>query len=61
MKIIFETEEEKQQFIEAGCPHDIPTVFYMNCQTECEYIEDLCKECWKNSGVILEVEHDESR
>ena len=56
MKIIFESEDEKQQFIEAGCPHDIPTVFASSYCGTYDYDEKRCKECWKNSGVILEVE-----
>ena len=40
----------------AGCPNDIPLVIPCNCETD--YEECVCEECWKNSGVILEVDDD---
>lgn len=58
MKIVFETEEEKRQFMVAGCPNDIPLVIPCNCETDYDYEEGVCEECWKNSGVILEVDDD---
>ena len=60
MKIIFESEEEKRLFIADGCPDDIPLITYSMCDVDpmCE-MKGGCKECWKRSGVILEV--DEKR
>ena len=58
MKVIFESEEEKRQFMEAGCPCDIPTIVHGRCDTDYEYIEGVCEECWKNCEIILEVEHE---
>lgn len=57
MKIVFDTEEEKRQFMEVGCPSDIPLVVHGRCETDYEYEQGVCEECWKNSGVILEVEN----
>lgn len=59
MKIVFESEDEKRQFMEAGCPHDIPTIFTSSYCGVYYYDETKCTECWKNSGVILEVANGE--
>lgn len=51
MKIVFESEEEKDKFIDIHCVGDIKQVY------EC-YRKQLpnCEECFKENGVGIEVE-----
>ena len=54
MKIIFDSEEQKMEFVGGLCVRD-----FMDCYTPCSAIYHSCTECWKNSGVEMEVKEDE--
>ena len=49
MKIVFESEEEKEQFISSKCPHEIGL---------CIPSPERCKACW-DEHVKMEVESNE--
>lgn len=50
MKIIFDSEEQKEYFIENSCVQDTG-ITGINCTV----LYHPCAECWKNSGVEMEV------
>lgn len=59
MKIIFESKEEFNDFINYGCPS------YILGLNDHNYCEDgvhkvTCKECWKQSGLEYEIKNEES-
>ena len=60
MKIVFDSEKQRDLFISLHCPgsiHPGPGVHELeqNC-SPCS-----CKECWDQSGIILEVEGNGER
>ena len=59
MKIIFESEEEFNDFINYGCPS------YILGLNDHKYCEDgvhkvSCKDCWKQSGLEYKIKKEES-
>ena len=59
MKLIFESQEEFDDFVKCGCPSDIPTVTNpYPCPVNYDYEKKFCTECWKNCGLELEVKND---
>lgn len=59
MKIIFDSEEQKEDFITNMAHHHIPCPSYYGLSESyppmCKY--DTCKECWKNA-LYIEVKED---
>lgn len=55
MKIIFDSEEQKDMFLnEVGtfrCPHNIG----VGTVRDCPNIDQPCLECWQNCGIEMEV------
>lgn len=48
MKIIFDSEEEKENFLDYVCPKDV--------LPHCTYLcDDTCLDCWENAGVEMDV------
>ena len=58
MKIIFDSEEEKENFIKDRCPTDILKNLG---EIECDEFDNygVCEKCWKNCGIEMEVKKDE--
>lgn len=54
-KLIFESEEEKEFTINDACPYEFYMDLGWNCNTEGCDPEDVCKRCWENCGIELEV------
>ena len=48
MKIIFDSEKEKEDFLDWVCPCDISPHYGRFC-------DDTCLDCWGNSGIEMEV------
>lgn len=66
MKMIFESEKERDDFLEntlggpsGPCPSDLG---FENC-IDCHYYicTTSCAECWKNSGVVMEITSKDDR
>lgn len=60
MKIIFESEKEKDKFLDALsksaiCPSALGFNEFYNCS-----VDDLCRKCWKSSGLKMEVQNEDS-
>lgn len=58
MKIVFDSEEEKNRVIEKRCP----TTYKGECDYICPFMvrsrfgaTDDCKKCWEQSGIELEI------
>lgn len=58
MKIIFDSDEEKEAFIKDRCPTDILKILG---DIECDGYDvcGVCEECWEKCGIELEVKKDE--
>jgi hypothetical protein len=58
MKFIFDSEEEKEDFIKDRCPTDILKNLG---DIECDGYEvyGVCEKCWENYGIEMEVKKDE--
>ena len=54
MKIIFDSEKEKQQFYNDNCPGDVGLIENHNI-----YCSD-CSQCWEQSGLDYEIKKEES-
>ena len=54
MKIIFDSEKEKQQFYNDNCPGDVGLMENHNI-----YCSD-CSQCWEQSGLDYEIKNEES-
>lgn len=57
MKIIFDSEEEKELFIEHCCPDKVKKSLDLYCYEKCDSVS--CKPCWENCGIDLEIEEIE--
>lgn len=60
MKIIFESKKEKDKFLDALsksaiCPSALGFNELYNCR-----VDDLCRKCWKSSGLKMEVQNETS-
>lgn len=56
MKIVFESEEEKDKILDILSNLDIcPSDLGFNELDRCR-VDDLCRECWKSSGLEIEVQ-----
>lgn len=53
MKIIFDSEEEKQEFMDHVCPENIGRKRTTSCIGIC------CDECYRLTGVEMEVKEVE--
>lgn len=51
MKIIFDSKEQKQEFIDNICPNAIG--FQNNCRG------NSCEECYKEAGIEVEVKNED--
>lgn len=51
MKIIFDSEEEKEEFLDWVCLGDISLKANAFCDTY-----ESCKDCWKNCSDFIEME-----
>jgi hypothetical protein len=49
MKIIFDSEEEKEDFMANLCPDDVLPAKLS------DFCYGPCSECWKNCGIEMEV------
>jgi len=58
MKIIFDSDEEKEDFIKDRCPTDILKSL-RDVEYDCCDICGTCKECWETCGIEMEVKKDE--
>lgn len=60
MKLIFESQEEFDDFVKCGCPSDIPTIHNPNptCPVDYDYQKEMCTACWKSCELELEVKND---
>ena len=58
MKIIFDSEEQMDMFCERlghqYCPNDLGFGGTTDNTTDCERC-GLCKDCWKDCGIEMEV------
>ena len=52
MKIIFDSEEQKENFMADLCPDDVCDALHAKSSDFCY---GLCSECWKNCGIEMEV------
>lgn len=64
MKIIFDSEEQKELFVrfianEAVpiCPGDIGFESLAR-DPDCGYDSEICRKCWENSGIEMEVKNE---
>ena len=55
MKIIFDSEEQKENFARHIFADHCPTLFGLNGSC-CDFEE--CDECWKNCGLEVEVKNE---
>lgn len=53
MKIIFDDEKEKQEFIRYICPSVLSPKLKDTGMDDCE--NPNCLECWENCGLEMEV------
>ena len=53
MKIIFDSEEQKEDFMADVCPDDVSIALHAELSDRC--YGPCCSECWKNCGIELEV------
>lgn len=61
MKIIFDSEKQKDDFMElmkANCPSDLDNNLRELQGEECKY-PDTCSKCWSNCGIEMEIKKDE--
>ena len=60
MKIIFDSTEQLNRLKKLNCPDtvamDIFNVELTHDPEDC--CADRCKECWKKSGIVLEVKNE---
>ena len=60
MKIIFDNEEEKIDFIGNVCPNHILPKLNRRCEKECHWTEktgfERCIECWNKFDEFIELE-----
>lgn len=58
MKIVFDSEEQLNKHRELLCPCDVAQhVFFTRLSHDPEdCAANNCEECWKKSGIVLEVE-----
>lgn len=58
MKIVFDSEEQRDAIVRLYCPRYVSAIIFNTTlkhdSEDCS--ADNCKECWKKSGIILEVE-----
>ena len=52
IKVIFETEDEKSEFIDKYCPSNFGLEEPSGCSPS---TPGCCNKCWERSGVILAV------
>ena len=52
IKVIFETEDEKREFIDKYCPSNFGLEEPSGCSPS---TPGCCNKCWERSGVILAV------
>ena len=57
MKVIFDSEEEKEYLVNARCPGGISKDLHDSGYDDHCY--DTCLECWEKCGIELEVKKDE--
>lgn len=61
MKIIFDSEEQKANFIDlikCYCPGELDENMRYVDDEECKTIPN-CSKCWENCGIEMEVKEDE--
>ena len=58
MKFIFDSEEDKEDFIKDRCPTDILKSL-RDIERDGYDCYDTCLECWEKCGIELEVKKDE--
>lgn len=58
MKIVFDSEEQRDAIVRLYCPRYVSAIIF-NTEIDHNPVDcrlDNCKECWKKSGIKLEVE-----
>lgn len=57
MKIIFDSEEQKERFMNTVVSDYCPSLFgaFPNMGSQLCDIYDCCKKCWEQSGIDMEV------
>ena len=56
MKIIFDSEEQKQRIIDSYCPDSLDYHYTYHASDECKNAKS-CEECWRHN-IEMEVKHD---
>lgn len=59
MKIIFDSEEEKEEFFQDECPNMFGFKEHRNCG-DGSGARSHCQECWEQSGLEYEIKNDQS-
>lgn len=56
MKIVFDNEKQKKEFIAGFCPRnvDINAIEHIECE------DAYCITCWENCGIELEVKDEQN-
>ena len=57
MKIIFDSVEQRDEFINIFCPSAFNLKEHKNCS---KGLENTCKECWEQCGLEYEIKNEET-
>ena len=62
MKIIFDSEEQKEAFMSDVIEHSCPEEYYLENKHSCSAFSwrEHCDLCWANCGIEVEVIEDEN-